>query len=80
MAAIVKSVLGIPTFCYCPCLGRRKKSLVDIPKNETYLGKLVDGLCCHDEENVPGARRRYDSKFVSPHPLSAFFGILVVTT
>ena len=73
MAAIFKSVLRIPTFCCCPCFGRRKKLLVDIPKKETYLGKLVDGLCCQDEENVPGARRRYDSKFVSPHPLSAFF-------
>lgn len=43
-----------PCYC-CPCFGRRKKSLVDIPKKETYLeylGKLVEGLCCQEEENV----------------------------
>ena len=40
-----------PCYC-CPCFGRRRKSLVDIPNKETYLGQLVEGLCCQDEENV----------------------------
>ena len=62
MTAVVKSTLGIPTLLLLSLFW---------PKKGTYLGKLVEGLCCQDEENVSGACRRYDSNLVSPHSLTA---------